>query len=234
MSTIKTRDINIYYEVHGKGEPIVLIGGLGTELGSYSEMVRLLSNKHKVLTFDNRGEGRTDKPDIPYTIKMMAEDTAGLITTLGLEPAHVIGISMGGRIAMALALQRPELVRSLILTSTFARRTRKANLPLRYKLGKMREGRRRPGNSNQPYYAFRRQLRAARDFDCGDRLDEIRVPTLILHGRADRAVPYHLAEEMHAGMKGSQMVTFSGGHRFCFYESEQYTHTILEFLEGLE
>lgn len=232
MPIIKINDIKMYYEIHGEGEPIVLIAGLGTDLASHVEMISWLSKKFRVLAFDNRGEGRTDKPRVRYTIEMMAEDTAGLIEALGIAKANVIGISMGGRIAMALALQYPELVRSLILTSTFARRTRDARLPVRYRIKKL-TGVGASTKSKQPYHAFARQFKAARNYDCSNRLDEIDVPTLILHGKRDKAVPYEMAEEMHAGIKGSKIIAFDGGHRFCYWESERFADAVEEFLKGI-
>jgi pimeloyl-ACP methyl ester carboxylesterase len=95
-------------------------------------------------------------------------------------------------------------------------------------------GRRKSGKSVQPYYAFARQLKAARNYDCSDRLDRISMPTLILHGTKDNAVPYELAEEMHAGIKGSKMITFEGGHRYCYWESERFSDVVSEFLNGLD
>jgi len=117
MPIAKVNDINMYYEMHGGGEPLVLIAGLGTDLTVYEPIINELSQKSKVLAFDNRGVGRTDKPDAPYAIEMMADDTAALMSGVGIEKAHVLGISMGGRIAMALALQHPDKVKSLVLTS---------------------------------------------------------------------------------------------------------------------
>jgi 3-oxoadipate enol-lactonase len=233
MPTIRIKDINMYYEIHGEGEPIVLIAGLGTDLASHAEMIGWLSKKYRVLAFDNRGEGLTDKPKVRYSIEMMADDTAGLIDALGIAKANVIGISMGGRIAMALALQHPELVRTLILTSTFARRTRNARLPVRHRIKKL-TGVGGSTKSKQPYHAFARQFKAARSYDCSDRLDEIRVPTLILHGRKDNAVPYEMAEEMQAGIKGSKLIAFDGGHRFIYWESKRFSDVVEEFLKEIE
>ncbi len=229
MPTMRIGDIDMYYEIQGAGEPIVLIAGLGTDLASHSNIIRLLSKRHEVLAFDNRGEGRTDKPRIRYTIEMMAEDTAGLLQGLKIKKANVIGISMGGRIAMALALQYPELVKTLILTSTFARRTKDAKLPLRFRIRKL-VGREVSGKSTQPYHAFARQFKAARNYDCSDSLNRIGVPTLILHGKKDNAVPYEMAEELHAGIIGSKIITFEGGHKFCYWESERFAEVIEEFL----
>lgn len=143
----------------------------------------------------------------------------------------MIGISMGGRIAMALALQHPDLVKSLVLTSTFARQTGNTRSPLRLRLMQYlpwRMLRKYP----QPRYAFARQLKASRSYDCSDRLDRISVPTLILHGRGDRLAHVELAEEMHAGIKGSKMVMFDGGHVFFMGMKDRFCEAIFNFLDN--
>src|SRR5258708_1505269 len=99
MPVARVGDINVYYELHGEGTPLVLIGGLGTDITPYAGIIDWLAQRFRVLAFDNRGAGRTDKPDAPYTIGQMADDTAGLMETLSIERAHVAGVSMGGRIA---------------------------------------------------------------------------------------------------------------------------------------
>lgn len=96
MPTVKVNDINMYYEIRGEGEPLVLIGGLATDITEFEGMIRELSQNYRVIAFDNRGAGRTDKPDIPYSIEMMTDDTAGLLNALGIELAHILGISMEG------------------------------------------------------------------------------------------------------------------------------------------
>src|SRR5258708_38029250 len=117
----KINDIQMYYEIHGDGEPLVLIVGLGTDISQWDGIICCLGQKYKALAFDNRGAGSTDKPDTSYSIEMMAHDTAGLMQTLGIEQAHILGISMGGRIALALALRHPKSVKKLVLVSTSAR-----------------------------------------------------------------------------------------------------------------
>jgi pimeloyl-ACP methyl ester carboxylesterase len=86
----------------------------------------------------------------------------------------------------------------------------------------------------QPYHAFARQFKAARSYDCSDRLDTIAVPTLVLHGRKDRAVPYEMGEEQHARIRGSQMISFDGGHKFCYWESKRFADMVIEFLSEIE
>jgi len=232
MPVVKINDIRIYYEIHGAGEPVVLIAGLNSDHGMYRGILPLLAPHYQVIVFDNRGVGGTDKPDIPYSIEMMAEDTAGLLNALGIQHAHILGTSMGGRIASALVLRYPQMVSSLVLVSTtLARRETgirwsrrqlpwQLNIPL-------------PGGPH-PRYAVRRQLEASSSYDCMDRLGEIRVPTLILHGQRDRLTPLWLAEEVHRGIQGSQMLTFPGGHVFFVFRPRQFVNTLHEFWSALK
>ena len=119
MSTAKVGNINIHYETYGKGEPLVLIFGYTGHSGLWFRQTPILSKKYRVVAFDNRGVGRSDKPDIPYTMGMMAGDITGLLDTIGIDAAHVFGISMGGMIAQHFALNYPRRVISLILGCTF-------------------------------------------------------------------------------------------------------------------
>jgi len=119
MPKIKVNDINIYYEIHGVGFPLVMIMGFtGTSTFWSPYLIDGVSRHFKVIIFDNRGAGRTDKPDLDYTLKMMADDTAGLMDALGIERAHVLGLSMGGMIAQEFVLNHPEKVEKLILAGT--------------------------------------------------------------------------------------------------------------------
>jgi len=231
MPTIQVNDIRMYYEVHGEGEPLVLILGLGTDLSEWSAIIEGLARRYRVIAFDNRGAGRTDKPDQPYTVERMADDTAGLLRTLGVERAHVLGVSLGGRIALALALRHPERAQKLILVSTSARTARRSHwfsaLSLLSSAPLLRS------KYPQPRYAFVRQREASTTFNCADRLGEIHAPTLILHGRSDKTVPYALAEELHAGIAGSQLLPFEGGHIFFLMrERQRFFDVIADFLGG--
>lgn len=108
MPTVNVNDIQMYYEIHGEGKLLLLIGGLGLDLSELQSMSGWLAQRYQVIVFDNRGAGRTDKPDIPYSIEMMAADTAELMKALAIERASLLGISMGGKIALDLALRHPE------------------------------------------------------------------------------------------------------------------------------
>ncbi|MBI2488004.1 MAG: alpha/beta fold hydrolase [Deltaproteobacteria bacterium] len=115
---VEVNDINIYYEIHGKGEPLLLVEGLGCSSWMWFKQIPDFSREYKVIVFDNRGVGDTDKPDMEYTMEMMADDAAGVLKALGIESAHVLGVSMGGFIAQEIAINYPDMVKSLALVST--------------------------------------------------------------------------------------------------------------------
>ena len=118
MPKIPTRDIITYYEEAGSGEPLLMIMGLSGDLQAWALQVPTLARKYRVITYDNRGAGRTSAPDKPYSIKQMADDAVALLDSLGIARAHVLGFSMGGYIAQELAAAHPERVEKLILLAT--------------------------------------------------------------------------------------------------------------------
>ncbi len=120
MPTVKVNDINIYYEVYGEGEPLILISALGNDLSGWILQIPDFCKQYQVIAFDNRGVGRTDALNGTCSIEMMTDDTVGLMDTLGIEKAHILGASMGGCIAQELALKNPQRVKSLVLAGSAA------------------------------------------------------------------------------------------------------------------
>jgi pimeloyl-ACP methyl ester carboxylesterase len=199
-----------------------MIMGLGGNVDWWdSRMIQEISQKFKTFVFDNRGAGRTDVSDRKYTIKLFADDTAGLMDTLGISRAHVLGFSMGGMIAQELVLNYPEKVEKLVLCSTNCGGTQ--SVPTSKNVMRMLMADRSAASleeiarmtirllltedfikkspdfvelttqqvlkapiSNESYMG---QLNAVMEFDTYDRLPQISVPTLILHGKHDVVLP---------------------------------------------
>jgi 3-oxoadipate enol-lactonase len=118
MPQVQVNDINIYYEVHGEGEPLLMIQGYGFYSGHWMTLVPALARDYRAIIFDNRGTGRTDKPKDTYTMKMMAADAKGLLDAIGIDKVNVFGVSMGGMIAQEFALNYPDKLINLVLGCT--------------------------------------------------------------------------------------------------------------------
>lgn len=120
MPYADVNNIRLYYEIHGEGTPFLILNGLG---GNHLEWTTYQlpdwSREYRVILYDHRGTGLSDKPDEAYTTRSLAADAIGLLDAIGIsEPAHVLGPSHGGRIAQWVALDYPERVRSLVLSAT--------------------------------------------------------------------------------------------------------------------
>lgn len=121
MPKMKHDDFEMYYELHGKGEPVLCIMGI-TAPGSVWEVhVEDWSQKFQCITSDNRGVGMSSKPVGEYSSEVMADDHVELLNHLGLDSVHVVGCSMGSIIAQQIALRNPERVKSLTLMCSWAR-----------------------------------------------------------------------------------------------------------------
>lgn len=118
MQRAHINGIDIAYEIRGDGAPIVMIHGAQGDQTMFSAMAASFSDRFRVLTFDQRGSGLSDKPDMEYTIAMLADDTAALMDHVGFPAAHVIGVSMGGTVAQELVLRHPRKVLSVVLGCT--------------------------------------------------------------------------------------------------------------------
>ena len=118
MPTAKVRDAELYYEEHGRGEPLVLVPGFGTGLWIWYRQFPVFAERFRTIVFDPRGVARSPTSDEPFTMRDLADDLAALLEELKVEKAHVLGASFGGFVAQEFALAHPEQTRSLVLCCT--------------------------------------------------------------------------------------------------------------------
>lgn len=126
MPTVEANGINLYYEVRGQGDPLLLIMGITAPGSVWEKHVAEWERDFQCILVDNRGVGRSDKPIGPYTTAMMADDCAALLDVLGIATTRVVGVSMGSTIAQQLALRHPDKVKSMVLMCPWARCDNKA------------------------------------------------------------------------------------------------------------
>ena len=111
-------DIELYYEEHGSGEPLIMVLGLGQDIATWGFQIEELSKHLRLIVFDNRDAGKSSRCPHGYTTEAMAQDILGLMDHLAIEQTHLLGTSMGGMIAQHVPLMAPERLKSLILAGT--------------------------------------------------------------------------------------------------------------------
>ena len=118
MPTLQLAELSLHFEESGAGPPVLLLHGLGSSGRDWDLVTPTLAAEHRLLVPDVRGHGRSGKPPGAYSIPLFARDVAALCDHLGLSGLHVVGLSMGGMIAFQLAVDRPELLRSLVIINS--------------------------------------------------------------------------------------------------------------------
>lgn len=239
MPTVHVNDIDIYYEIRGEGKPLILIWGIGGEIPPLVDrLAETPSGKNRIIVFDNRGSGRSDKPDIPYSINMMADDTAGLMDAIGIRQAHVFGISTGARIALALAARHPEKVKNLILHVAACRSPEKEDPGAEAAFERLRVAMTTQGFAEKmlahpPTVAsFLRQFEALKEFDGRALLGTIRAPTLIVNATKDVSTPVRFGKELLDGIPDARLILVEGDHLIARTSPDLLVPAVLDFLKN--
>jgi len=235
MPTQRVCDIDLYYESTGEGQPLLFIHGLGSSARDWELQVAFFSPDYQVVTYDVRGHGRSDKPPGPYSTPLFADDTAELIRSLGIAPVHVVGISMGGMITFQLAVDAPELVKSLVIVNSapelilhtlrdrlqFFQRLLIVRLVGMRKMGEVLGARLLPKPEHQDLRrefverwaqndkrAYLDSMRALVGWSVSARLSEIKAPTLVVAADKDYS-PVSVKEAYVARMLHAELVVIS-------------------------
>ncbi len=257
MPKQKVKDIEMYYEITGEGDPLLLIHGLGSSIRDWEEQIPVFSKKFQVIAVDLRGHGKTDKPKGPYSIKMFAEDIAELLNNLENKQVNILGISLGGGVALQFAVDYPDFVKSLIIVNStsevrvdsfkqkreFIKRTFIIKLVGMKKMGEVLAPRlfikpeqeekriklieRWAENDKKAYLAA---LYTLKGWSVQDKLNSILSPTLVI-GSDEDYTPSSIKEEYTALIPNAKFVEVEDArHALPMEKPEEFNEIVMKFL----
>ena len=231
---VAVKDLNMYYEIHGEGQPLVLLHGAFSAIGtSFGKILPGLAKTRKVIAFELQGHGRTADIDRPLTLEGMAEDVAAALLQLGIEQTDILGYSSGGSVALHFAVRHPEMLRKLVMMSV-SYTLGGIHPALMEGMGEMKpemmygspwhdEYMRiapRPEDFNRLFEKKTQMDRQIKDFSA-EAIRGIKAPTLLMIGDSDLIRPEHAVEffrllgggvfgDTPAGLPNSQLAILPG------------------------
>jgi pimeloyl-ACP methyl ester carboxylesterase len=260
MPYAQVRRLRIYWEEEGEGEPLLMIMGLSFSLAMWGNLRRCLAQGFRVIMFDNRCVGKSERPVHLFSIAAMARDAAAVLDAAGAATAHVLGFSMGGMIAQEVALSYPERVRKLILGCTHCggfKAVRAESAVLRLLMSPLLSGEARLAamvpliyDQNTPReridadlevirangpsaIGYLLQLSAIVTWHAYGRLPRISAPTLVLHGENDLLVPPENGHILADRIPGAKLVCIPrAGHVFPTDQPAVTCEALQDFLTG--
>jgi aminoacrylate hydrolase len=252
----------IHYEETGKGRPLIFVSGLNG-VGSYWQpQVPEFASRYRVITYDQRGTGQSDRKQREFSVDQMAADLEALMDGLGIERAHLVGLSTGGAIGQTLAIEQPHRLDRLVLCSTWTycdpwfRRLFEARRALYQQAGtevhamfhplflyspdyvnahdaEIDEERRRSAAAAPPVEVSVGRINALLAFDRRAGLARIKAPTLILASDNDFITPGYHAEALRRAIPGARLAILEGGgHSISKTRTPEFNCLVLEFLRG--
>lgn len=257
MPTIRLGDVPFYFEEVGEGPPLLLLHGLGSSGADWLLQRAVFARRYRVLTFDLRGHGRS--APIPTTsVDRYTVDVATFLDATNWRQVHVVGLSLGGMVAQRLALDRPDLVASLILVNTCARlRISLLVLPILFlrlwavartdpqRLGRSVAANLFPHPDQRPLYeetarrysqndlrCYRAAMIAAGRFNVKAELGRLSMPTLVVAGDRDTVISWPHKVRLARLIPGARLaVIHNSGHATPMDQPARFNRTVLDFLD---
>ncbi len=251
--------LKMYYEIHGAGEPLVVLhGGLGST-GMLAPILPQLAQHHQIVALDLQAHGRTADIDRPIRLEWMADDIAALVKYLGFDQVNLMGYSMGGATALRTAIQHPDLVKKLVLVSTPFKRSgwypemvagmeqmgaaaaefMKAT-PIYDAYVSVA-----PQPENFPRLLDKMGDLLRRDYDWSEEVAALKMPVLLVVGDADGLPPSHAARFFEllgggqrdgswdgSGMSNSRLAILPATTHYTIFSSPELAHVVIPFLDA--
>lgn len=259
MPTAAVADVDLYYEIEGSGDPVVLLSGLTGMGRSWNSLLPAFSAAHQVIVFDQPGSGQSGQPP-EFSIEHHARAVAEAVRSLGCGPVHVVGSSTGGAIAQVMALDHADVVRSITLCSSWGRsdaffrhqfKVRKdvllsmgkpayaeASALLLFSPAYLRDHidtisrRREVADSGPEPDVMARRIDMVVAHDQLDRLGSIDKPTLVLVGSNDACTPAYFSDELAERIPGAELVVLEGaGHSIHNEVPDEFCRHVLAFVD---
>lgn len=262
MPAVHANGLDIHYRISGdSAETALLVNGVGDDLEGWAMQVDpLVAAGLRVITFDNRGVGRSSLPPGPYSSREMAADTKALAGALGLTAFHLVGVSLGGLIAQEYALAYPSDLRSVVLANTYARPdayTRAAfdvwgqvaeagGMPLMMRQqapwvftpafyeahpDQLATMLAEMERSSQPAWAFSAQIASLLTHDCADRLGSLYTPALVIAADDDIIIRLSLSHRLFEKLPRGAWAIVPGGHAAFVENPEPWNRAVIEFID---
>ena len=258
MPDIIIDNITLHYETRGQGKPVLFLNGLGMSALDWEGQTAYFFKDYRVITYDYRGQGASDKPPGPYSISLFCDDTARLLRTLDAWPAHIVGLSMGGMIAFQTAVSYPELVRSLVIVNsgpelvlrTWRQKFEfvKRRLIVRFlgmrKMAEILAGRLFPESwqeslrkeminrwAQNDKSAYNNSVLALRNWSVSKYLGDIRCPTLVISADQDYT-PVSYKQSYVSKMPEAELAVISNSrHASPLDQPEKFNQMVADFLK---
>jgi 3-oxoadipate enol-lactonase len=251
--------IDMYYEIHGEGEPIIFGNGVFSNTLGWVNQLPVFSKEYQMILYDMRGQGQSEKPEEPYSFEIHAEDQKALLDELGFSKVHHVGISYGGELGLVFALKYPEMLKSLVVCSSVSSvgpllRTMcqlwryaceqedpelfyYATLPLNFGETFLQEQtaileQAKARYTQLDYPPLVRLIDSFLMLDVTDQLSKIRTPTCVIVGEKDILKPaYPYSSLIHDSLPNSEMVIVrDSGHAVTFEKPDEFNSIVLGFL----